>query len=148
MLHICAQDQGGDSMLVRDNLGYVHEIPDAQFAQPPQVVFDGLGNPVGQLGNFWDIIKSVGGAVLNPLSAVAGALPAVAGALPAVAGALPAIAGALPGIAPILGAAGNLFPGGAPPGVPVPSPPPQFAPPIPYPYPNPGMPMPFPGGFM
>jgi len=133
-------------MLVRDNLGYVHEIPDAQFAQAPQVVFDGLGNPVGQLGNLWDIVKSVGGAVLNPLSAVAGALPAVAGALPAVAGALPAIAGALPGLAPILGAAGGMFPGGAPPGLPVPPPPPQFAPQFPYPYQN--QPMPFPGGFM
>src|SRR5882724_512646 len=149
MLHICAQDQGGDSMLVRDNLGYIHEIPDTQFAQAPQVVFDGLGNPVGQLGDYWDIVKSVGGAIASPLSAVAGALPAVAGALPA-------IAGAIPGLAPILGAGnmiGNLFRGGAAaPGIPAPpgmvSPAPPFAPPAPFPYPNPAMPLPFPGGLV
>src|SRR5262249_36228532 len=141
MLLIYAQGQGEDSMLVRDNLGYIHEVPDTQFAQAPQVVFDGLGNPVGQLGDLWDIVKSVGGAVLNPLSAVGGALPAVAGALPA-------IAGALPGVAPILNAASHLFPGGAPPpGVPAPMfpAPPPFAPPAPFPFPNPAMP--FPGGF-
>src|SRR2546428_9979101 len=56
-------------MLVRDGLGYVHNIPDYSPRGPQQVIYDGLGNPVGF-------------AFLAPLlSALAPALPSIIGGL-------------------------------------------------------------------
>jgi len=75
-------------MLMRDNLGYVHEIAEPQLYEPSSVVFDGLGNPIGQLGDFWDVIKSVAAPITAPLQAIGQAaghiLPAIGQALPAV----------------------------------------------------------------
>src|SRR3989441_12996228 len=56
-------------MLVRGGLGYVHNIPDYSPRGPQQVIYDGLGNPVGF-------------AFLAPLlSALAPALPSIIGGL-------------------------------------------------------------------
>src|SRR5215813_4208088 len=57
-------------MLARDSFGYVHDIPDTRFSQMP-VVVDGLGNPVGQLGDFFDFLKTVVGAITNPIGTIA-----------------------------------------------------------------------------
>src|SRR2546425_7269834 len=82
-------------MLIRDNFGYFHQVPDrvpASAVPSSQVVYDGLGNPVGHLGDFWDIVKSVGGAIAAPFTAPLQAIgQAVGAALPGVAQALPAI---------------------------------------------------------
>jgi len=110
-------------MLIRDNLGYVHDVP-------TQLVFDGLGNPVGELGDLWDIVKSVGGAIGQAIPAIG---RVVGQALPAVAGALPGV-GALLG--PAIGLAQSLVPGQAG-ASPAPSAP--FAPPA-APLPAPGAP--------
>jgi hypothetical protein len=69
-------------MFVQDNLGYIHEISDAYLqAAPDQPVFDGLGNPVGQLGDFFDFLKPIGQAITAPIQAIGQAagslLPAV-----------------------------------------------------------------------
>lgn len=105
-------------MLVRDPYsGYLHEVPtyggysgygyaEAPFEEAPdlseyemgQVVYDGLGNPVGLL------------PALLPL--IASALPAIAGAAKA---AIPAIASAIPQVANVVSslvprAAGGLLP--------------------------------------
>ena len=87
-------------MLYQDSLtGMLHEVPDAQvyglgLAEDPysigesQVVYDGLGNPIG-------------------------ALPFLAAALPALSSALPAIGGLvskfLPGVSSMLGPAGQAL---------------------------------------
>lgn len=101
-------------MLVRDTMtGYLHEVPDSSmyggFAEYPdqigegQVVFDGLGNPVG---------------ILPFLPAIAGlaakALPAVTGLLSKVAPAVGQIAQQVPGMLR------SIIPGGGPP-LPVPA---------------------------
>jgi eukaryotic-like serine/threonine-protein kinase len=102
-------------MLIRDNLGYVHEIP-------TQLVFDGLGNPVGELGDLWDIVKSVGGAIGQAIPAIG---RVVGQALPAVASAIPGVGALLPALAPAIGGlAQSLLPGQA---APSPAPPPPFA---------------------
>src|SRR5437867_2681191 len=85
-------------MLVQDTLtGYFHEVPDGQlyetgYGEYPdqigegQVVYDGLGNPVG----FLPFIPAIA-------SLAARALPAVASALPGVTN---LVRGLLPGGAP------------------------------------------------
>jgi len=133
-------------MLARDSLGYIHDIPDAQFSQPSRVVYDGLGNPVGQLGDFFDFLKPVVGAITNPIGAITQAasniLPAVGQVASSV---LPAVGNLLNPLQAVGNIVGGLLPGQAPQHVaaPVPQPAPGFAP-------QPGMPFPFPGapGFM
>jgi len=96
-------------MIVQDSqTGALHEVPD-QFSgygdYGEQVVYDGLGNPVGQLsGIFDDIGKFVKGAV----SAIPVVGPLVSGLLPGGAAAppipslpqLPLPTGLLPGLPP------------------------------------------------
>ena len=113
-------------MLYQDRLGMLYEIPDGQvyglgYADPygaddSQILYDGLGNPVGAWP-FSNIAKAVGGLVSKALPAVAPFIPG--GAL--ISQALPALAqGMAPG-------------GGAPAPGPVPAPLPVAAPPGPYP---------------
>ncbi len=131
-------------MLARDRFGYVHDIPDAQFSQPPQVLYDGLGNPVGQLGDFFDFLKPVVGAITNPIGALTQAasniLPAVGQVASSV---LPAVGNLLNPLQAVGNIVGSLLPGQAPP---------QPAPLIPQPAPGfvppPGMPIPGFPGFM
>lgn len=86
-------------MLVRDGLGYVHNVPDRAAYGSQEVVYDGLGNPVGL-------------AFLAPLLSALG---------PALTSALPSIVGA---VAPAIG---NLFGGGKKDDVPAPAPTPPEA---------------------
>ena len=73
-----------DDMLAQDPYtGYLHEIPDTQVEGYGQVLYDGLGNPVGW--NLFDMIKSVvsnipviGGLVSNLIPGPAPAAPAPA----------------------------------------------------------------------
>jgi hypothetical protein len=53
-------------MLVQDNLGYIHQVPDNRFGQ---TVFDGLGNPVGQVSGILDF--------LNPMNLIQKGVQAV-----------------------------------------------------------------------
>ena len=134
-------------MLARDRLGYVHDIPDRQFSQMPQIVVDGLGNPVGQLGDFFDFLKPVVSAVTAPFTAP----------IQAISQALPAIGGLLNPLQAVGNIVGGLLPGQAAPPAPpamAPPPPPGYAPlppspygpPPSYPFPNlMNPPFPFPG---
>jgi len=112
-------------MLARDNFGYVHEIP------THQILMDGFGNPVGQLGDFFDFLKPVASALTAPLQMATAPLQAISGLV------------------------GNLLPHASapaapPPPVPVPAPmvaapgaaPFPFRPPFMFPpgFPHPGMP--------
>ncbi|MBZ5701872.1 MAG: hypothetical protein LAN84_08490 [Acidobacteriia bacterium] len=68
-------------MLVQDNLGYVHEVPDSYG----QVAYDGFGNPVGLFPGIFNAIKGLfggrGGAppvppgFPSPSAAIASAAP-------------------------------------------------------------------------
>ena len=99
-------------MLIRDQFGYFHEIPDARFGRWGDhglggVVYDGLGNPVG-------------------------AFPFLAALAPLAAKILPMVSSILPGLAPASPS--------APPPSPAPSEPPPPAPippPLALPYPPP-----------
>ncbi len=97
-------------MLIRDQFGYFHEIPDARFGGWGDhglggVVYDGLGNPVG-------------------------AFPFLAALAPLAAKILPMVSSILPGLAPASSS--------APPPSPAPSePPPPIPPPVALPYPPP-----------
>jgi hypothetical protein len=117
-------------MIIQDSLtGNLHEVPDhlsgyGDYGAGGQVVYDGLGNPVGTLsGIFDDIIKGVGSVVSAPLQAVA-AIPRAVASIPQAA------LSALPGGGPF-GLLGRMFGGGTPaPGV---AQTPAFArPPAPY----------------
>ena len=71
-------------MFAQDSFGYIHEIPDTHLQEAPgQIVFDGLGNPVGQLGDLFDFLKPIGQAITAPIQAIGQAaghlLPAVGG---------------------------------------------------------------------
>ena len=104
-------------MLYQDRLGMLYEIPDGQvyglgYADPygaddSQILYDGLGNPVGAWP-FSNIAKAVGGLVSKALPAVAPFIPG--GAL--ISQTLPALA---QGMAPGGGAPAQL-PVAAPPG--------------------------------
>jgi hypothetical protein len=63
-------------MLVQDSLtGYVHDVPDqnvAGYGGYGQVVYDGLGNPVGTLGGPFDFIT-------NAVKGIASNIPIVGG---------------------------------------------------------------------
>ena len=122
-------------MLYQDRLGMLYEIPDNQAYGPGygdpygadegQILYDGLGNPVGAWP-FSNIAKSIGGLVSKALPAVSSFIPG--GAL--INQALPAFA---QGMAP-----------GAPPPVATATPAP-----MPMPYPGAMQPMPgMPGGMM
>lgn len=141
-------------MLVRDTMtGYLHEVPDnalygGGFAEYPeqvgegQVVFDGLGNPVG---------------FLPFLPALASALPAVSGLvskiMPAVGNIASSIVPAVSKVAQqIPGMLSNLIPGGGAlpaaaaaalptlPGLPFPPMPPGMTPPVPFGWQRPQLP--------
>jgi hypothetical protein len=83
-------------MLYQDRLGVLHEVRDNQvyglgFAGYPygesQIVYDGLGNPVGAWP-FSNIAKSIGGLVSKALPAVSSFIPGgslISQALPALA---------------------------------------------------------------
>ncbi len=138
-------------MLIQDNFGYFHDLPESA------VVYDGLGYPVGELGDLWDIVKSVGSAIAAPFTAPIQAIgQAVGQALPAIGQALPAIGSLLPGpfglpAQAVGGLVSSLFPGHpaapAPAPVTVAPPPPGMAyppgvtvppyPPFPVPFPQP-----------
>jgi hypothetical protein len=112
-------------MLIQDSLtGNLHEVPDhlsgyGDYGAGDQVVYDGLGNPVGTLsGIFDDIIKGVGSVV--------SAIPQAVAAIPRAVASIPQAAlSALPGGGPLgllsqaaaggpLGLLGRMFGGGAP----------------------------------
>ena len=142
-------------MLYQDRLGILREIPDSQvyglgFAEYPygsgesQIVYDGLGNPVGAWP-FSNIAKAVGGLVSKALPAVASFVPG--GSL--ISQALPALAqGMAPPspTSPPTGVPAGVMSPGAPSPYPVPQP---VAPPgmqmgptgMPMPYGPTGMPM-------
>ena len=137
-------------MLYQNGLGMLYDVPEPNlyglgFVNAPygesQVVYDGLGNPVG-IWPFDDIGKAVGGLVKSALPAVASFIPG--GSL--ISQALPAVAQALAPSAPSAPQAPQMMPPGAMPGA--------------YPgapgmtmsmsggYPGaPGMPMAMPGGY-
>ena len=84
-------------MLYQDRLGMLYEVPDSQvnglgYADPygpgeGQMLYDGLGNPVG-MWPFDSIAKTVGGLVSKALPAVASFIPGgslISQALPALA---------------------------------------------------------------
>ncbi len=128
-------------MLARDRFGYVHEIPDTRFSQAPQIVVDGLGNPVGQLGDFFDFLKPVVSAVTAPFTApIQAVTQAASHLLPAVGQAvgqvLPAVGGLLNPLQTIGNIVGGLLPGQTRPPAPPPiaPPPPPYAPPPPSPF--------------
>lgn len=124
-------------MLARDSFGYVHDIPDASFAQPPHVVYDGLGNPIGQMGDFFDFLKPVVGAITNPIGTIAQAAGNILPAVGQVASSLlPAVGNLLNPLQAVGNIVGGLLPGQAPPPAPAP---------VPAVVPQPGMPFPFPG---
>lgn len=136
-------------MLVRDTMtGYLHEVPDhalygGGFAEYPeqvgegQVVFDGLGNPVG----FLPFLP----ALANALPAVTGLIgklaPAVSNIASQVVPAVGKLASQLPGML------SNILPGGGLPGAAAAALPALPFPPLPIPggapgFPRPPMPMP------
>lgn len=125
-------------MLVQDQLtGYFHEVPDgmmgeSEFAESPdygEVVYDGLGNPVGLL----PFLPAIASALL-PLAAKA--LPAVAGAIPGLARRfLPGVSQILPNVARAAGQAISSL-----------APPPAPGMPYPRPFPN-TLPRPWPLGW-
>jgi hypothetical protein len=130
-------------MLYQDRLGMLYEIPDGQvyglgYADPygpaeGQMLYDGLGNPVG--GWFDSIAKAVGGLVGKALPVVSSFIPGG----PLINQALPAIA---QGLAP-----GAPAPMPAAPAVPAPVPAPMpLVGPMP-PVPVPGAMPPMPGAF-
>lgn len=109
-------------MLYQDGLGMLYEVPEPNlyglgFANDPygvgesQVVYDGLGNPVG-IWPFDDIGKAVGGLVKTALPAVASFIPG--GSL--ISQALPAVAAALAPSAPSAPQVPQVMPPAAPPG--------------------------------
>lgn len=119
-------------MLVQDNFGYVHDVAEPQLYEPHSMVYDGLGNPVGQLGDLWDVVKSIAAPITAPIQAIGQAashlLPAVG---QAVGQALPAVGNLLTAPGQIVGGLmSNLLPHPAMPGPsPVPMPMPGMAPP-------------------
>lgn len=125
-------------MLYQDRLGMLYEIPDGQQAYGPgyadspgveegQILYDGLGNPVGAWP-FDSIAKAVGGLVGKALPAIAPYLPVPGASL--MASSLPA------------------FAQGMAPGAPAPVAPPGYSP-MRMPYPGAMQPMPgMPGGMM
>jgi hypothetical protein len=127
-------------MLYQNRLGMLYEIPDGQvyghgYADPysageNQILYDGLGNPVG--GWFDNLTKSIGGLVGKALPAVSSFIPG--GSL--VSAALP---GLIQGMAPGTPAPAPVAPGALAP-MPMPAP---------MPYQGPMQPMPgMPGGMM
>jgi hypothetical protein len=125
-------------MLYQDGLGMLYEVPEPNlyglgyvngrsgFGES-QVVYDGLGNPVG-VWPFDDIGKAIGGLVKTALPAVASFIPG--GSL--ISQALPAVAQALAPSAPAAPQVPQVMPPAAMPGA----------------YPGvPGMPMAMPGGY-
>jgi hypothetical protein len=128
-------------MHMQDQYGYVHDVPDSQVGE---VVYDGLGNPLGFLQFLAPFLPAISSAISGALPKIGGALSSLVGggggggAVPAAPGApglpglpspfaaaaLPAMgglaAGALPALLP--GLLGNLFGGGG--GAAVPPPPP------------------------
>jgi hypothetical protein len=128
-------------MLYQDRLGILREIPDSQvyglgFAGSPygesQIVYDGLGNPVGAWP-FSNIAKSIGGLVSKALPAVASFIPGgslISQALPALAsGMAPSPAAPQPAQAALpQPAPAALMSPGAPSPMPVPLPSPPIGP--------------------
>jgi hypothetical protein len=126
-------------MMVHDQLsGYVHEVPDTLMGPAlGEVVYDGLGNPVG-----WNPFSAIGNAVRGAGNLIRNV---VGGAANVASRVLPL--NMIPGVSQ---AVGNLLPGA-----------PGFAPPpagMPAPYPTPGgtmypyqppygQPRPFPAGW-
>lgn len=89
-------------MLVQDSLGYVHEVPENQlyesdYAEYPehfgesQVVYDGLGNPVGALPFLAAALPAIGSMFSSALPALSSALGPAARAVGSV---LPQLPGA------------------------------------------------------
>jgi hypothetical protein len=121
-------------MFAQDRYGYLHDIPDAHL-QDARVLYDGLGNPVGQLGDFFDFLKPIGQAITAPIQAIG---QAAGHLLPAVGSVL--TAPLQMATAPLQMAGGllsNLLPHpSAPPPqpAPVPIPAPMIAPPAPMPF--------------
>ena len=95
-------------MIVQDSqTGALHEVPDqlSGYGDYGEVVYDGLGNPVGRLSGIFDTLRNVVGSVAK-----------------AVPGLAPAISSLVPGVG-AMGLLSNLLPGGgaapaAPPGFP------------------------------
>ncbi len=144
-------------MLYQDTLtGMLHEIPDSQvyglgYADDPygvgegQILYDGLGNPVGAWTDFLKKpMASIGGLVSKALPVVSAALgpagPLIASAIPAIGQALaPAAATAVsPAVPQIPGIAPGMMPGNAQGLMPV-------SPGMPSPMP---MPRPWPAGWI
>jgi hypothetical protein len=125
-------------MLYQDGLGMLYEVPEPNlyglgYVNDPygvgesQVVYDGLGNPVG-MWPFDDIGKAVGGLVKSALPAVASFIPG--GSL--ISQMLPSVAQALAPSAPAAPQVPQVMPPAAMPGA----------------YPGvPGMQMTMPGGY-
>jgi hypothetical protein len=120
-------------MLVQDSLtGNLHEVPDqlsgyGDYGAGDQIVYDGLGNPVGRLSGIFDDIGKAVGSVVSAIPQAVASIPSavasqVTGGGPL--GLLSQVAGGGP-----LGVLGRLFGGGTPaPGVtPLPVPAPAFA---------------------
>ena len=107
-------------MIVQDTqTGALHQVPDHfqdMAITATRRVYDGYGNPVGQLAGIFDVI---GKALKSVVSAIPGVGPAVS-AISAIPG-IEAAVSAIPGIGPMVS---NLLPGGAmgPPAPPTPLP--------------------------
>ena len=100
-------------MMVHDQLsGYVHEVPDTLMGPAlGEVVYDGLGNPVGwnPFSAIRNVVRGAGNAIRN---VVGGAANVASGVLPLIPGVGTALSRLLPGGAP----------GFTPPGMPAPYP--------------------------
>lgn len=83
-------------MLVQDTLtGYLHEVPDTQLYEPElaefpeqfaegQVIYDGLGNPVGALPFLLPFIPKIAALAAKAIPAITQAIPAITRAIPQV----------------------------------------------------------------
>jgi|SRR5882724_12029626 len=67
-------------MLVRDRLGYIHNVPDRAAYGSQEVVYDGLGNPVG-LAFLAPLLSALGPALTSALPSIVGAVAPAIGSL-------------------------------------------------------------------
>src|SRR5262245_21654601 len=118
-------------MLIQDSqTGYYHEAPDYNVAGYGgyaghggygEMLYDGLGNPVGTLGDLWDIVKGVASNIPIVRGLVSkliqgGGAPSAAPALPMPP--MPPLPQLpmppLPGLPSLPGMVSSMFPGGSP----------------------------------
>jgi len=66
-------------MLVRDRLGYIHNVPNRSYGSQ-EVIYDGLGNPVG-FAFLAPLLSAIGPALTSALPSIVGAVAPALGNL-------------------------------------------------------------------